>query len=580
MKKYLFFAAALIGLASCTSDDFVGDQNLREANGQHPISFNSGVGAITRADATGATAASALGNQFIVYGEKNETSGSNPSTGNLVFQNYQVNYAASTANTTTSNTKDWEYVGYTHTSAYQSNITTSTTDAQTIKYWDYGASNYVFTAVSAQQSDITDGKVKITKTTSGSTVYDKGYSITISADADLSKLFIADREVINQGTGTDRTAINAYGGNVTLKFRNSLTQVRVGMYENIPGHTVTIDKFYYVDNANPTFNTMTTAGTDKFYANVPNVASGTAATLTVTYHDNSVAALENQPKITNSATAANYIALGDNLKANTVLATTSAAPTYDKTGGAFTSVFPQEDNTKNLKLKVDYTLTADVTGEIIKVTGATAEIPAEYLQWKPNFKYTYIFKISDNGNGSTGGGVVGLYPITFDAVEILASDGTADYITTVSEPSITTFGVSGGKYVSATTDYAAGCDVYATFMEGSTVQTPVIATNVNIYKVTTTDATNFPITEASVAESVANPTGNKITATLINTDDATNFTAAPSVVTTVPAEDGSTITIDALKLTGIKAGTYAVEYKASAAWTGTYDKVYKVIVVH
>ena len=71
----------------------------------------------------------------------------------------------------------------------------------------------------------------------------------------------------------------------------------------------------------------------------------------------------------------------------------------------------------------------------------------------------------------------------------------------------------------------------------------------------------------------------KIKAVDINSDASTNFSAAPAKVETVPAEDGTTKTIDALKLTGVNAGTYAIEYEASAAWTGTYKKVYKVIVV-
>ena len=47
-------------------------------------------------------------------------------------------------------------------------------------------------------------------------------------------------------------------------------------------------------------------------------------------------------------------------------------------------------------------------------------------------------------------------------------------------------------------------------------------------------------------------------------------------------EDGNDITIDALKLTGVKAvsGKYiAIEYEASTAWTGSYKKVYKVIQI-
>ena len=565
MKKVLFFATALLALASCTSDDFVGKEDIGKANEIAPISFGFDLPTPTRS--SGTAAATALGNQFIVWGEKNEQ---NYEAGDVVFKNYQVNYTTNTAYTTTSNTKDWEYVGFSHSEEYQASITPNTgaSAPQTIKYWDYSASNYVFTAVSAKEDDITSGYVQIAKITGSDANhgwYGKGYTITLTGDADPSKVYISDRVKINQGTGTDREAQNAYGGHVTLKFRNLLSQIRVAMYETIPGYSVTIDKFYYVDNANPTFATMATAGTANFFANVPNLKTTSGATLTVTY--NGPGETENQPTVAvGGATVNNYLALGTNLKATTVLGESKTEATFDLSTKEYTSVYPQEANTKNLKLKVDYTLTATDTGETIEVKGATAEIPFEYLQWKPNFKYTYYFKISDNTNGSTGGGVTGLYPITFDALVVVADDGTAEYITTVSEPSITTFGVdaTSGKYVTDGSDYANGKDIYATIMDNSAVVTPELGTNVNVYKVVDTDDDDsFVISEAAVAETLAetaNAASHKITATNINTDGSTNFTAAPDEVTTVPGEDGVDITINALKLTGVKTGTYAIEY--------------------
>ncbi len=398
MKKYLLIATVLTGLAACSSDDFVGDKTLVEANHQAAITFGFDVPTTTRSG--GATAATALGNQFIIYGEKSETDdGAAPvsdgsKTHQLVFKNYAVEFTASTAYTTTSNTKDWEYVGLTQ--SYGDNVTPKAGETQTIKYWDYSATNYVFTAFSALQTDLSGGKVKVTKTTAktdGNKVYDKGYSVTLTADADPTKLYFSDRKEISQGTGTDRTATNAYGGNVTLTFRNAISQIRTAMYETIPGYTVEIDKFYYADAAAPAFTAMTTAGTDKFYANVPNLTTDKAATLTVTYYNSGDRV--NQPKVSVSGTAANYLALGTNLKDGTTLATTAATPTYDTSGGTYTTVFPQESNATNMKLKVDYTLKNATTGETIAVTGATAEVPGKYLAWKPNFKYTYIFKISD-----------------------------------------------------------------------------------------------------------------------------------------------------------------------------------------
>ena len=660
MKKIYLLATALAALVSCTSDDFTGEKEPLDANGKAAISFGFDVPTPTRA--SGVEAATALGNQFIVYGEKSETAdGAAPvtdgsTTHQLVFRNYVVNYTSNSAYTTTSNTKDWEYVGQT---PYTANVTPLADEtAQTIKYWDYGASNYVFTAVSAKQTDITNSYVTIAKTTEKTTdnkVYDKGYTVTLTANADPTKLFFSDRLEIVQGTGTNRETANAYGGNVTLTFRNLTSQVRVAMYETIPGYTVELDKFYYTDAADPTFSAMTTEGTDKFYANVPNLTTDKEAEFTVTYYNDG--ARKNQPKVAiTSSTPNNYLALGTNLKDGTTIgADNVTSATYDKSDKSYTSVFPQESNAKDMKLKVDYILKNGTTGETIKVKGATAKVPADYLKWKSNFKYTYIFKISDNTNGSTGGDVVGLYPITFDAIEIVAEDGQAEYITTVSEPSITTFGVivdnesKFKNYVTEKDEYQIPTgtdklDIYAAIMEGTTLVTPTVGNNVNVYKVTTTDATNFPITEASVAEAIAanknnvinvaalytrsgenpsytySPVDNaanldpettyykadgegdlpgtadysetvavadvdyvivKIKATNINSDATDNFSAIPAAVITVPGEDGVDITsTHALKLTGVKAaGTYAIEYNASSAWTGSYTKVYKIIKV-
>lgn len=579
MKKLFYFAAALIGLASCTSDDFTGDQALKEANENAAITFGFDVPNATRAE--GAAAATKLNNQFIVWGEKNETAAA-PATGNLVFPDYKVTYSANTAYTTTSNTKDWEYVGLQWTAAEAANIkedgTVVTTNDQTIKYWDYAATSYTFTAVSAKPTDISGGEVKFNKLTSGTTVYDKGYEVDITADADLNSLYFADRVNIEKTETYDRTKSNQYGGNVTFTFRNGISQVRVGMYETIPGYDVKVTKFYYVDAEDPAFSAMTTENTANFVANVPNVTTGVAGKFTVKYYEkntaNDEACITNHPTISFTPTTAtdkkNYISLGTGVY-NTNLATTSVLPTFDQTDGAYTTVFPQETNDKNLKLKIDYQLSNSVTGEIINITGKTAEVPAEYLQWKPNYKYTYLFKINDND----------LYPITFDAVVIEAEDGQVEYITTVSEPSITTY--AKGSAVTVNGEYKAGELIYAVVEDGSSLAT-LSATNMKLYTVTTTDA-NFPITEASVAEAIAERP-------IMTTDEQTNakiqFTAASfDYGKTVVAEDGSTVTMDAsnnvvASFTGAAITTpssapqyYAIEYiKTPATYGNDGGKTY------
>lgn len=575
-RQIIYAALAITALASCTSNDYVGDQTPQGSIGTNgAISFNMSTPAITRgADKTGAEAASDLGGQFIVYAEKDETpDGAAPAPGKLVFQNYKVAWTANSANTTTSNTKNWEYVGLAWTAGEQSHITTSTTDAQTIKYWDWGAASYTFTAVSALPDDISSGKVSITKTTSatdGNKVYDKGYSVTLTADASLNKLFFSERKVISNTNNTDRTQANTYGGNVTFRFHNMISKVRVAMYETIPGYSVTINKFS-VDNdgANPAFSEMTDDVTTNFAANFQGYATGTPGTLTVKYQN--AGTQQNYPTVSFSGAANKVLTLGDQLKANVTLGENANGAIYDKAEKAYTSVFPKEDNTQNLKLKVSYTLTAPVTSETITVTDATAEIPAEYLKWKPGYAYTYIFKISDNTDGSTGTpgtNPAGLYPVTFDAVETVDADGVAEYITTVSEPTITTFGVKDSQYSVSNVDYESGTDVYATVMDESSLAT-LSASNFSIYDVTTSDATNFPITEASVAEAlIEGPTWTKAQADLKKITCA----AGPTLTfqNTVPGEDGTTKTLHAsdnkaAKFTTVTGKKYALVYQKTAA---------------
>lgn len=581
MKKKLFFAAiAIMTMASCSDNDYVGDKAALSAGaGDGAISFNLNVPSITRSDKTGSDAATDLNEQFYVYAIKKESAdgAGNVQSGNLVFNNYVVKWANNTAYTTTSNTKNWEYVGYTLSAKEQANVTANSgAVAQTIKYWDFGADDYTYYAFSALPADIEGDKVQVSKVqTATSGFYDNGYTVTLAAGADLDKLYFAERRPITKSANTDRTQANQYGGNVTFRFHNMASKVRVAMYETVPGYTVTIKEFKVTDAADPEFSAMTTSETANFAANLQNCAKGTAGTMTVKYIADE-GATKNHPTISFTGTAANVLELGEGLKENVTIGDNATNATFDRADGAdadskpdYTSVFPNETNTQNLKLKVSYTLTAPVTGETILVSDKTAEVPAKYLQWKPGYAYTYIFKITDDN----------LYPITFDALEVVDEDGLAEYITTVTEPSITTFGVSGGKYVTESNEYTSGSDIYATIMDGSNVIDPTLGTNVNVYLATTTDATNFPITEASVAESLAEIAGaKKITTVLKNSDGTTSFTAAPVKVTTVPGEDGKTKAINALKLTGAKATTattaLVVEYIKTAATYHTSSSAY------
>ncbi len=560
MKKKLFFAAFALALfASCSDNDYVGDQaSLNAVTGNGAIAFSSNTPGITRATQEDAAAATALGNKFIVWGEKNESDGTAATAGNTVFQNYTVEYTASTAYTTLSNTNDWEYVGKT---SYGTKLTPNAPTSQTIKYWDNGASTYTFTALSALDADITNDKVVITKNTSGATAFDKGYTIAVKADASVGNIFFADR--INDAPANLRNSA------VKFSFRNLQAKLRFGIYEHVQGYTVKIKQVKY-NNA---------YSTEHFGVDGKFIKPGDNTSFTVTYGDGTTGPLNKAlVAVSGSSSTDTYLAsTSTTIMSATSIGTTSNTATLDD----YVSILPYTSNTTDLSFTIDYTLKSEDTNEIIEITGKTVKVPAAYCQWKSNYAYTYLFKITDSD----------LTPITFDACYVEDENGNQETITTVTEPSITTFGVvldntdKFKNYVTGKDEYQLPggtdkLDIYATIMDGTSVLIPQLfdADKANFvkvyavdYKTGTSEAekTAHPITELSVANAIEH-TGGLITATHIGSATNDYFATAPAAVTTVPGEDGNNKSVNALKLQGAKAaGKYAVEIVTYTAVTLT-----------
>lgn len=569
MKKYFLIAVSALALASCSNDAYLGD-NVEETQvgGTGAISFATAMPNLQKATQVGATAATTLGNQFVVYGTKHASAEDGTATNDaVVFKNYVVEYASATAGTVASNSSDWDYVGKT---PYADAKVSPATDVQTIKYWDYSAANgYTFYAF-AGKTLLDAGKVTITKVTEDpatpKTVYGKGYTVNVTADADLSGLYYADRTPVAKAN---------YGKPVILTFRSLGAKVRAGFYETVPGYKVKIDNFYFDTDASAavtTFDAMDTESTTNFKASLQNVSQAADQTLTVTYYDNTDASIENHVKVTNGGTSLYTLTLGDQIAAATELATTSATPTWDKTGGEYTVVSPFEANTTPMLVKVDYTLTSeDNSGEVIHVKNARAVVPVQYVKWKANYAYTYIFKISNNTNGSTGTPGTdpeGLFPITFDAIAVTATDANQETVTTVATNAVTTY--SKGSDVTVDNEYKNGTDIYVvnTNVATNAVIAPAAigtaATNAQVYVATTTgDA----ISEASVKAKLTGA-NNGITLTPV--------TPAATLEQNVPSADGSNLDFGAkgaVKFTPGAAGTYVYVYTTAAYVAPTYTAV-------
>lgn len=584
MKKYLFFAASALALASCSSDDFVGDNsgNLHgTTNGE--IAFAGGTAKITRAnDHVGAAAAELLGKKFIVAGFKGEKLNDGIVT-NKVFDHYTVEWVENSAGTTADNTSDWKYVGL----APQTGLAT-VEGPQTIKYWDYSTGQYDYIAFSTGAATIKTGTATATgdnevlvTAVNPETATDpaKGaYTIQGTVNA-LNKCYIADLVTAYNPKVTNKPK---YQDEVTLSFRNLTTKVRVALYETIPGYSVKDVKFYSngTDDNNETVSqesaTLFASGreaTDKFYGSgkatvyFPHV--GTANFLNSDYNKAHVAIKGSDESNSKSFGNLNYTTSDDTrLTGNDYLAHNTNTPTFagEKDNNYYQIALPNEAGT-TLTLRVNYTLVAnDKSGEEIKVYGAKAIIPAIYAQWKSNYAYTYIFKISDKTNGLTGLGVntpEGLYPITFDAVVADSEEGNQSTITTVATPSITTY----QKGHDITKDEYGKGDIYVMVSK----EDKTLANDLDKAKLYTVKTTGTTISEATVHDALtigASTTGlittgrNGIELTEVNMETPT----------TIPGVDGNDIPVTAntaVKFNAPATATYAFVYDITPTTTTT-----------
>jgi len=586
MNKYFLYAASVLALASCSSDDFLGENS---GNGQNAansvINFGGETGKITRAGGTsvGAKAADLLGNTFYVLGTKGEQQTNSPSN-SIVFDNYKVVWEGSTAGTTADNTNDWRYVGVDPTGLHAGD---NEITKQTIKYWDYSASQYDFIAYSvgknkfATSGEAVDGTIVGTVIKTPTTDNDLSYSLKGKKIDDLKKCYYTDVTTV-ENTG------NKYKDAVKFTFKNLTAKVRVAFYETIPGYTVSNIQFY--DNGDDPKTELTGKDAAVLFTTGGNKLS-TSGTINVTYpkvgdkyksdaayNKAFVSVVKGADEETTKLGLGKVdyygkVFLNDNAKEANMAGT--ASDNY------FTPVLPAEGHA--LTLRLNYTLTStDGSNETIKVYGATAVVPASYTAWQPNHAYTYIFKISDNTNGttSTTTNKEGLFPITFDAVvaDVDNVDFNHESITTVSTPSVTSYaydthenkvikayGANGNEYPAS-----ENTKIYFSVYEKGETKTD-LNDNGQLYTVTKNNATgaattNPTVTEAEVIDALQIQESKDVANKTITGRNGIVLTPAKTEtnITTIPTEDGKNVTVVANTTAMFKAetaATYAYVYK-------------------
>lgn len=395
-------------LVACTADD-----ELRPTE-QHAIAFTSVTAeqeAVTRGGEGGATrAVTNLGRDFIVYGYKNVGSGQEQ----VVFDGYAVKYKEGSANTSEDNTHGYYYVG----------------GSQSIKYWDYSASEYHFFgyyAIDPSRATYTPG----TDTSPNKLTLDVQMRVgdAPSFEDDLLYSELAVRQ--------PRHPVSSDA--VRLTFKRPYAKVRIQFYTNEPIN----DPLDNVNITNISFGPDPTAESplvNKIYNRGDMVISYPKSTDNCTgsakdsydldhlrdpqdalLFDNvtltSTLGISSNTAVTAPIDETNGFRLGgmpgSPLKAKRKAAASasqqpmaSAAPDSHSLAGSSSSTtrageqpgrnyfyYPLPMGEKNPA----FIMTANVDADI-DATPRTAVVPANFMQWKPNFFYTYIFKITGGGN--------------------------------------------------------------------------------------------------------------------------------------------------------------------------------------
>ena len=404
---------------------------------------------------------------------------------------------------------------------------------------------------------------------------------------------------------------------VNLDFIGFSSKIQLKFYDVIAGYSVK-DLNFYVDANNKSTGDADNDGLrPALYGADNSIPTGGTFTITFDSKNFPVVAFTSADGYTNNQFVEFNKTSSDKWLDYTTEEYKEAAGYYlgrmsnEATPSAQISVLPN-DNGVALTLKMDYTLVSrDGSGESIQVTGATATIPAAYTKWRPNYAYTYIFKITDDK----------LVPITLDAVVADALDGTQETVTTVDNPSITTYAKGVNSTAAATAEYPTNKNIYVVVDKNGTVQALTVGTSANLYTAEIEADAVQGITESTVANAIAtNSDGYDFGTVLALSADITGYyefngsgyvvattpadgerkyykpvTASVkdangkklvikaqdglTAVTAIPATDSPTgvdLTVNGAKFTPAAAGTYVFEYIQSSDNTKHY-KVIKVV---
>ena len=351
MKRLCILSFLLMALCllSCSSSEQDNPVIPEPQYGSISFGGNSGSWQDAPISRAGETGLETIATSFRVWGYKN--TGGNHTDGFTDPQNVMNGYIVNWKQPKTGETGSWEYTGI-------ENEELKTT--QTIKFWDYSATSYRYFAFSPANEKVTttllseDGSVTTNLTTATQTSFSIPFEYkedaTSSTTPYVSDLWLSD----NQNFGEEKK----YGACVKLTFAPIVAKVRIKF--NYPKNIkVAITGISFQTKAGE----VPTAG--NILINYPIIGTGTA------------------PTYSWETTQTGIINLSIPYEEDT--------DSNHQTTERKWYFVPPSGNTTNTG-QGDYLITATIDGK-----KSTATIPAEYMQWKAGYQYTYIFKITEAG---------------------------------------------------------------------------------------------------------------------------------------------------------------------------------------
>jgi len=346
----------LMGLIGCSQEAALPDEVPASAGTAITFLANQGEETVTRATPLEQTT-----DRFVVWGYKNDSYddvAASYTSYQSVMPAYSVRWVASTANTTTSNTHDWEYVGL-------------GTD-QTIKYWDWSANAYRFFATTKFNSASVPetpadyealGAYGAYKTSGD----DQSFDLTMLADGTTavrraatpyySKLWFSNN--------SDGDPDHAYGHTVQMLFMQPFARVRFMFVQSNPDAVIMLTDKHF----SPTDGTKVITTKGIYRVSYPLTGTATQESCSV----ERFMVTENDELVQDPQT---YI--------------TEMTEEYYET--------PSDAGARRWYWVLPHSGQGSYTMRV-KVNGVekSTVVPAQYTDWLAGYQYTYIFKITDEG---------------------------------------------------------------------------------------------------------------------------------------------------------------------------------------